>query len=219
MTTKTSKLTPRATIGHKSEHPTLLNHILVLAALICLVSAQTTTTTGTCKISQTTPKKASPSLVQCYRNNANSCCNSITDDYIKSQYTGLFSGSCARNFAVSCKQKIPKKCKFPEFSLFLRFFRSSRSISASLAPRTSRSSTLSKETRKRSKSVLASSKKFGETSKFQGRPPTSISAEWTSTGSPESIPSIRDTSYLPRYQKTQKNQFSQKIKIWRFLTF
>lgn len=46
--------------------------------------------------------KASPSLLQCYRDNAKTCCNSAVDDVVKEWYGGLFTDSCKRNFPVSC---------------------------------------------------------------------------------------------------------------------
>lgn len=48
----------------------------------------------TCQVLNTEPQKASPSLVQCYRDNANTCCNSVTDYFIQELYNGLFSDSC-----------------------------------------------------------------------------------------------------------------------------
>ncbi len=46
--------------------------------------------------------KASPSLLQCYRDNAKTCCNSAVDDVVKEWYGALFTDSCKRNFPVSC---------------------------------------------------------------------------------------------------------------------
>ena len=45
--------------------------------------------------------KASPSLLQCYRDNAKTCCNSAVDDKVKDWYGELFTDSCKRNFPVN----------------------------------------------------------------------------------------------------------------------
>ena len=37
-----------------------------------------------------------PSLIQCYKNNPSSCCNSLADKYISDVYSTLLSKSCAR---------------------------------------------------------------------------------------------------------------------------
>lgn len=55
---------------------------------------------NTCLLTGQGPRKASPSLVQCYRDNTSTCCNSLTDNYIKEQYSALFTDSCARNYPV-----------------------------------------------------------------------------------------------------------------------
>jgi len=52
----------------------------------------------TCEITDLAPEKAKPSLLQCYRDNAESCCNSEADDYIKSKYEEMFTASCKRKF-------------------------------------------------------------------------------------------------------------------------
>lgn len=52
----------------------------------------------TCEITNAEPEKAKPSLLQCYRDNAESCCNSEADDYIKQKYEEMFTASCKRKF-------------------------------------------------------------------------------------------------------------------------
>lgn len=44
------------------------------------------------------PKKPFPSLTQCYKNNQKACCVSAHDASIESEYTGLLSSTCLREY-------------------------------------------------------------------------------------------------------------------------
>ena len=84
------------------------NMKIIVKYLICALAILSTVKTQEfddtkCRILNGPPKKAEPSLLQCYRDNTEGCCNSLTDGYIKSQYNGMLSDSCARNFPVSLK--------------------------------------------------------------------------------------------------------------------
>lgn len=73
----------------------------IMMILITLMAMLPTIRGATqCLLTGKAPKKASPSLVQCYRDNTSTCCNSLTDNYIKDQYSSLFTDSCARNYPV-----------------------------------------------------------------------------------------------------------------------
>ena len=87
----------------------LLPSLALLVLISVLGKSLAQTTSDKCKILNRTPIKASPSLEQCYRDNAETCCNSYTDQAIKSEYTGLLSDSCARNFPVSAEKPPLKK--------------------------------------------------------------------------------------------------------------
>ena len=44
------------------------------------------------------PDKAFPSLVKCYKENKDSCCNAAQDAFIKDQMALFFPDSCQRSF-------------------------------------------------------------------------------------------------------------------------
>jgi hypothetical protein len=51
-----------------------------------------------CRLTQDVPSKPEPTLTQCYRFNAMSCCRPGHDGVILARYTELFSANCLRKF-------------------------------------------------------------------------------------------------------------------------
>lgn len=76
----------------------MIDSISITVILVLLVAPSIEETN--CLVLNGAPRKATPSLEQCYRNNANTCCNAYVDSKIKDEYNALMSGSCAREFPV-----------------------------------------------------------------------------------------------------------------------
>lgn len=72
----------------------------VLATMLVLSLLGTVDADETCMILNEKAKKAKPSLLQCYRDNAEACCNSEADATIQSVYGGKFTDSCQRKYPV-----------------------------------------------------------------------------------------------------------------------
>jgi len=78
------------------------NYIFKYITLLILVLLLTTPSNSEdkCMILNGPAKKAKPSLLQCYRDNAEACCNSETDSFISEKYGQMFTDSCKRKFPV-----------------------------------------------------------------------------------------------------------------------
>jgi len=70
--------------------------LLTLCLAIVQISQQSS---DTCYIINKAATKPYPSLIQCYKNNPSSCCNSMADQYINNQYALLLSDSCQRSYS------------------------------------------------------------------------------------------------------------------------